>query len=105
MSDLEPGQRPALDTDEAGLWMQMDNLEKSLRRLGDLYGPGFREAAEEQLAGMDTVLAGIKQSAAENGTAVLQGRYRLLSAYGLQLSYMQETDGLISSIMQTGENR
>ena len=34
LSDLEPGQRPALDTDEAGLWMQMDNLEKSLRTSG-----------------------------------------------------------------------
>lgn len=36
LTDLEPGQRPALETDEAGLWMQMDRYEKSLRTSGHL---------------------------------------------------------------------
>ncbi len=36
MADIKPGQRPALDTDEAGLWMQMDRLEESLKTSGRL---------------------------------------------------------------------
>jgi predicted Zn-dependent protease len=32
--DLRPGERPALATDEAGLWMQMDRVETSLRTSG-----------------------------------------------------------------------
>jgi predicted Zn-dependent protease len=31
---LEPGQRPSPETDEAGLWMQMERVEKSLRTSG-----------------------------------------------------------------------
>jgi predicted Zn-dependent protease len=31
---LQPGQEPALDADEAGLWMQMERVEKSLRTSG-----------------------------------------------------------------------
>ena len=34
VADLSPGQRPALDTDEAGLWMQMDRIEADLRTSG-----------------------------------------------------------------------
>lgn len=34
MADLEPGERPALGTDEAGLWMQMDNVEGKLATSG-----------------------------------------------------------------------
>lgn len=36
VADIKPGQRPALDTDEAGLWMQMDRVEESLRTSGRL---------------------------------------------------------------------
>ncbi len=36
LSDLVAGQRPALDTDEAGLWMHMDRVEDSLKRSGRL---------------------------------------------------------------------
>jgi hypothetical protein len=36
MPDLRPGERPAADTDEAGLWMQMDRLEEALRTSGTL---------------------------------------------------------------------
>ena len=36
LADLEPGQRPALDTDEAGFWMQMDRVEKNLQTSGAL---------------------------------------------------------------------
>ncbi len=32
--DIQPGHRPALDTDEAGLWMMMDRYEKSLKTSG-----------------------------------------------------------------------
>ncbi|HXG02804.1 MAG TPA: M48 family metalloprotease [Candidatus Binatia bacterium] len=38
LPDLRPGERPALDTDEAGLWMQMDRLEEALRTSGTLLG-------------------------------------------------------------------
>jgi len=31
---IEPGERPALETDEAGLWMQMDGVEEKLRTSG-----------------------------------------------------------------------
>ena len=31
LADIQPSQRPALETDEAGLWMQMDRVEQSLR--------------------------------------------------------------------------
>lgn len=36
LPDLPPGQRPALNTDEAGLWMQMDRVEATLRTSGHL---------------------------------------------------------------------
>jgi len=36
LPDIEPGQRPSLDTDEAGLWMLMDRVETSLRTSGGL---------------------------------------------------------------------
>lgn len=36
LADLGPGQRPAADTDEAGLWMQMDRVEENLRTSGRL---------------------------------------------------------------------
>jgi tetratricopeptide (TPR) repeat protein len=34
--DLDPGERPQLDTDEAGLWMQSDNFEQRIRTSGNL---------------------------------------------------------------------
>lgn len=34
--DLNPGERPPLETDEAGLWMQSDNLEQRIRTSGNL---------------------------------------------------------------------
>lgn len=34
--DLRPGERPALETEEAGLWMQMDRMEERLRSSGRL---------------------------------------------------------------------
>lgn len=34
LPDLKPGERPALDSDEAGLWMVMDRVEEALRRSG-----------------------------------------------------------------------
>lgn len=34
--DIQPGQRPSLDSDEAGLWMQMDRVEARLRTSGQL---------------------------------------------------------------------
>lgn len=34
IADLKPGERPALGTDEAGLWMQMDAVEEKLRTSG-----------------------------------------------------------------------
>jgi predicted Zn-dependent protease len=36
VADLQPGQRPALETDEAGLWMRMDAAEAKLRTSGRL---------------------------------------------------------------------
>jgi len=36
MADLQPGQRPPADSDEAGLWMQMDRVEERLRGSGRL---------------------------------------------------------------------
>jgi predicted Zn-dependent protease len=36
MSDMQPRGRPALDSDEAGLWMAMDRAEGSLKRSGRL---------------------------------------------------------------------
>ncbi len=36
LPDIKPGQRPALETDEAGLWMVMDRMEQSLRTSGRL---------------------------------------------------------------------
>ena len=36
MADAKPGERPALDTDEAGLWMQMDRLEQQIKSSGHL---------------------------------------------------------------------
>jgi Zn-dependent protease with chaperone function len=36
LADIAPGQRPALDTDEAGLWMQTDRIEQKLRTSGHL---------------------------------------------------------------------
>lgn len=36
LSDIQPGQRQALDTDEAGLWMQVDRLEADLKTSGTL---------------------------------------------------------------------
>jgi beta-barrel assembly-enhancing protease len=36
LADIAPGERPALDTDEAGLWMQMDRVEQNLRTSGRL---------------------------------------------------------------------
>ncbi|MFQ5930075.1 MAG: M48 family metalloprotease [Acidobacteriota bacterium] len=36
LSDIAPGQRPALHTDEAGLWMVMDRMEERLRSSGRL---------------------------------------------------------------------
>lgn len=34
LPDIKPGQRPALETDEAGLWMVMDRVEERLRTSG-----------------------------------------------------------------------
>jgi predicted Zn-dependent protease len=34
VADLKPGERPDLQTDEAGLWMQMDRVEEQLRSSG-----------------------------------------------------------------------
>jgi tetratricopeptide (TPR) repeat protein len=34
--DLDPGERPPLHTDEAGLWMQSDRLEQRIRTSGNL---------------------------------------------------------------------
>jgi predicted Zn-dependent protease len=36
LPDIRPSQRPALDSDEAGLWMQMDRVEQDLRTSGHL---------------------------------------------------------------------
>ncbi len=33
-SELQPGQRPALETTEAGLWMHMDKMEANLKKSG-----------------------------------------------------------------------
>ena len=34
VADLKPGERPDIETDEAGLWMQMDRLEAQLKSSG-----------------------------------------------------------------------
>ena len=34
LPDIRPGQRPAIDTEEAGLWMMMDRVEERLRTSG-----------------------------------------------------------------------
>lgn len=34
VADLKPGERPDINTDEAGLWMQMDSVEKNLATSG-----------------------------------------------------------------------
>ncbi len=34
LPDMAPGTRPAIDTDEAGLWMYMDRIEQNLRTSG-----------------------------------------------------------------------
>lgn len=36
LRDLDPGERPALDTDEAGLWMISDRLERQIQTSGNL---------------------------------------------------------------------
>jgi len=36
LANIRPSARPALNTDEAGLWMQMDRVEQSLRSSGHL---------------------------------------------------------------------
>lgn len=36
LEDLDPGQRPALDSDEGGLWMTMDRAEEKLKTSGRL---------------------------------------------------------------------
>ncbi|MFQ5684386.1 MAG: M48 family metalloprotease [Candidatus Binatia bacterium] len=36
LPDIKPGQRPALDTEEAGFWMVMDRVEQKLRTSGRL---------------------------------------------------------------------
>jgi hypothetical protein len=38
IQDIEPGQRPPIHSDEAGLWMQMDRVEINLRTSGQLVG-------------------------------------------------------------------
>jgi predicted Zn-dependent protease len=34
VQDIQPGEKPALDTDEAGLWMAMDEIESNLKTSG-----------------------------------------------------------------------
>ena len=34
VADMQPGEKPAIDTDEAGLWMYMDKAESNLRTSG-----------------------------------------------------------------------
>jgi predicted Zn-dependent protease len=36
LANIKPGQRPAIDTDEAGLWMVMDQAEEKLKTSGHL---------------------------------------------------------------------
>lgn len=36
LPDIKPGQRPSLQSDEAGLWMQMDRVEAGLRTSGQI---------------------------------------------------------------------
>ncbi len=36
LADIKPGQRPALDTEEAGFWMMMDRVEERLKTSGRL---------------------------------------------------------------------
>src|SRR3990172_2481936 len=50
LADIKPGERPALDSDEAGLWMQMDRLEESLRTSGRLVtDPGLNAYVREMV--------------------------------------------------------
>lgn len=37
IANIQPGQRPPLDSDEAGIWMVMDNAEEDLKNSGYLY--------------------------------------------------------------------
>jgi predicted Zn-dependent protease len=37
ISNMKPGQRPPLNSDEAGIWMVMDNFEEDLKSSGHLY--------------------------------------------------------------------
>lgn len=36
LPDIQPGQRPSIESDEAGLWMQMDQVEAGLRTSGQI---------------------------------------------------------------------
>jgi len=50
LGDIKPGERPGLDSDEAGLWMQMDRLEESLRTSGRLVtDPGLNAYVREMV--------------------------------------------------------
>lgn len=55
MLDIRPGLRPALDTDEAGLWMAMDRGEEKLKTSGNLVRD---EALNEYVSGIVCTLAG-----------------------------------------------
>ena len=55
VADIQPGQRPALDTDEAGLWMAMDRAEKALKTSGNRVRD---EALNEYVSGIVCKLAG-----------------------------------------------
>lgn len=53
LADIGPGQRPAADTDEAGLWMQMDRVEENLRTSGRLLtDPGLNSYIRETVCGL-----------------------------------------------------
>jgi Zn-dependent protease with chaperone function len=50
LTAIKPGERPALDSDEAGLWMQMDRLEESLKTSGRLItDPGLNAYVREMV--------------------------------------------------------
>ena len=34
VAEIKPGEKPPLDTEEAGFWMQMDRIEESVRTSG-----------------------------------------------------------------------
>jgi Zn-dependent protease with chaperone function len=36
LASIEPGQRPPIDSDEAGIWMAMDNVEEKIKTSGNL---------------------------------------------------------------------